>query len=142
MATHDIKEAEKSKEEASKMLGDIREAHGGLKGSVESLAHTSAGIASDIASIVTSLQFQDITRQKVAHVVEPLDEIKFEIEDYMGKSKHFINMDEAGNERLDKLVSRYTMENERNTLKIVSGEVVDSSSEVDDGQLASNVTLF
>ncbi len=143
MASHDIREAEKAKKEASAMLCDIKNAHSGLKGSVDSLAETSKAIASDISSIVTSLQFQDITRQKVTHVVEPLEEIKDEIEGLLSNSKYLAKMKGTDNKRLVGLAERYTMEKERATLKVITGGAVEKEEEVQVGrQVAENVVLF
>jgi len=99
------------------------------------------GLADDISRIVVSLQFQDITRQKLEHVYEPLEVIQSSLQnvDHEDQAGHGIqNTIEA----LQTLEKNYTMESERLVMKSVSqGEAVhlmDGSPESED----DNVTLF
>jgi methyl-accepting chemotaxis protein len=65
------------------------------------------------------MQFQDITRQRIEHVIEPLLSLKTELEEMTLKTRnvetslHEYN-EGNGTEWLEKM---YTMESERNVLK-------------------------
>jgi len=97
-------------------------------------------LADDIARIVISLQFQDITRQKVEHVYEPLELIQSSLQDVHDEDRHGRRIRETV-EALQALESRYTMETERAVMQAVSqGEDV-SIDRVND-QPEDNVTLF
>ncbi len=145
MAGQDVKEAEKAKKRVNKLLDDIMGAHERLKGTVDHLAETSRAIADDVSSIVTSLQFQDIVRQRIEHVIEPLDEFKKE----MGKALEdlTIELPEDMETRLSDLFQRYTMERERTTFKVVAGGKndegdVSTAEDKKEDSLGDNVTLF
>jgi methyl-accepting chemotaxis protein len=79
-------------------------------------------LTSDISSIVISMQFQDITRQRIEHVIEPLSSFKNELEallqsaNTMNSKIHNLNTTSDGTQWLEKL---YTMESERQVLRKV-----------------------
>ncbi len=96
-------------------------------------------LADDIARIVVSLQFQDITRQKLEHVYEPLELIQSSLQevedDCMGRGIQ--DMAKA----LRALEHSYTMESERAVMQAVSqGENI--SADQANEQTEDNVTLF
>ncbi len=144
MATRDVEESEKARDEVNRMLEDIVRAHDGLKSSIDLLAESSRDIASDISSIVTSLQFQDITRQRIEHVIEPLEEIRAEMDGVLAGGPGTVL--EGGGDRLERLVERYTMEKERSTLEVVAGKRADDGRVVPakavGSELGDNVELF
>ncbi len=78
-------------------------------------------LAKDISSIVISMQFQDITRQRIEHVITPLIAIKSEMEGISDKTsdmrKKIYKSD--SNNSMEWLESLYTMESEREALKEV-----------------------
>jgi methyl-accepting chemotaxis protein len=93
-------------------VDSIRDQLNFLTGETESLAK-------DISSVVISMQFQDITRQRIEHVIGPLQAFKSEIE-YMVKSTN--SMDKKIHETVAGgggkwLEEMYTMESERMVLK-------------------------
>jgi len=76
-------------------------------------------LAKDISSIVISMQFQDITRQRIEHVIEPLLSFKSDLEKTTQKIR---NMSEKiheaqGNGGAAWLEKMYTMEAERDVMK-------------------------
>lgn len=76
-------------------------------------------LAKDISSIVISMQFQDITRQRIEHVIEPLLSFKSDLEKTTQKIR---NMSEKiheaqGNGGAAWLEEMYTMEAERDVMK-------------------------
>jgi methyl-accepting chemotaxis protein len=89
------------------------------KSRLDGLKTETDALAKDISSIIVSMQFQDITRQRIEHVIEPLLKIKQESEavlrqiDSMSESlRHQSN--ELAASWLDKM---YTMESERKVMK-------------------------
>lgn len=153
MAGHDLEEAEKAKKKVNGIIGDIAKAHERLKGSVDHLAESSRDIASDISSIIVSLQFQDITRQRVEHVMGPLDELKESIEELLRQNNDFECIHKEGG-RLERLKKLYTMEKERSTHSRSIGKDGKNIEKCDDRSLGltgrklaeaglgDNVTLF
>lgn len=98
-------------------------------------------LAEDIACIVVSLQFQDITRQKLEHVYEPLELIQSSLQDvdYEDQGGHGI---QGTIEALHALKSSYTMESERAVMQSVAqGKAIDFA-ESSTGSEDDNVTLF
>ncbi len=76
-------------------------------------------LASDISGIVVGMQFQDITRQRLEHVVEPLTMFKEELENAvrmareMGEAIETLDVEKG----IDWLEKHYTMESERKVLE-------------------------
>lgn len=76
-------------------------------------------LAKDVSSVVVSMQFQDITRQRIEHVIEPLLGLKLDME---GLIKQSVNMEDKLHEWenvnvVECLENIYTMESERKVLK-------------------------
>lgn len=93
---------------------------------LDHLTHATEQLASDISRIVISMQFQDITRQRIEHVVDPLNGFKTEIEEMLLSAAtidsriHDIENSFSTAEWLEKM---YTMESERQVLrKVLSGD--------------------
>ncbi len=85
---------------------------------LEALSQESESLANDISGIMVSMQFQDITRQRIEHVISPLVMLKEDMEGLLKKVgdmgstfQHLEKM--AGTELLGSL---YTMESEREVL--------------------------
>jgi methyl-accepting chemotaxis protein len=89
------------------------------KSKLDELGAETESLAKDISSIVVSMQFQDITRQRIEHVIEPLLSLKAELEEAFHKTKNMSDKiheweDNGSTEWLEKI---YTMESERRILK-------------------------
>lgn len=86
---------------------------------LDELGAETAMLAKDINGIVVSMQFQDITRQRLEHVIEPLLLLKGELEDVQKRVKNMSSKMQVGDG--DKLAARlekmYTMESERSLLR-------------------------
>lgn len=83
---------------------------------LDELATETDFLASDINGIVVSMQFQDITRQRIEHVMEPLNAFKAELEAELEKIRQ--EMRRAGGNGEDEwLEGVYTMESEREVLR-------------------------
>lgn len=93
-------------------ISEVRLKLDGLKSEAQSLAK-------DISGIVISMQFQDITRQRIEHVVDPLLALKAEIENILqtilGASGNSNGPAGAADNKW--LEEMYTMESEREILR-------------------------
>jgi len=89
------------------------------RGDLDRLTAEAESLASDISGIIVSMQFQDITRQRVEHVVSPLMSFKRELEDAMGRIRTLgEKIREWDSEsHYSWLEDLYTMESERNVLQ-------------------------
>jgi methyl-accepting chemotaxis protein len=88
------------------------------KGELDALTEESQLLAQDIGGIVVSMQFQDITRQRVEHVVAPLGALKGELE---GMARHLRSTSRGLHEwdehkGVEWLKSLYTMQAERDVM--------------------------
>jgi methyl-accepting chemotaxis protein len=109
-------EAEKAVEDTLKR---IDEAVSMAKGRLDDLTAQTESLAKDISSIVVSMQFQDITRQRIEHVVEPLLSSKSEMEEVMQNTQSMCERihEWKGNGGAAQLEKIYTMETEREVLR-------------------------
>jgi methyl-accepting chemotaxis protein len=76
-------------------------------------------LAGDISNIVISMQFQDITRQRIEHVITPLEKFRAEYEK-MDSSFEEMSLkihDSGGNGKSEWLEGMYTMESERKLMR-------------------------
>ncbi len=89
----------------------------GVKAQLDELTRESESLAKDISNIVVSMQFQDITRQRIEHVIEPLLGFKEELQEILNNAGGGeINELQRGKE--DNLLGDiYTMESERKVLR-------------------------
>ncbi|MRR05798.1 MAG: hypothetical protein EG828_02470 [Deltaproteobacteria bacterium] len=89
------------------------------KNELDGLSTDTDSLARDISSIVISMQFQDITRQKIEHVITPL----LAIDGTTKKMMALLNGDEvsaadaASSDDLSWMEDMYTMESERAVMK-------------------------
>ncbi|MDX9714972.1 MAG: methyl-accepting chemotaxis protein [Dissulfurispiraceae bacterium] len=105
---------ENTLKQMNSVLGSARE-------KLDDISEGTEGLARDISGILVSMQFQDITRQRIEHVIEPLMSFKKEFEDMTQQtdeaSKRILSMEEgSGADWLEKM---YTMESERRVIKKV-----------------------
>lgn len=89
------------------------------KGQLDELAAETGALAKDISGIVISMQFQDMARQRIEHVIEPLLRLKSELEEMSQKEKIIDRKihEWEGNSSLAELERMYTMESERETAR-------------------------
>ncbi len=96
-------------------------------------------LASDISSIVVSMQFQDITRQRIEHVIEPLNSLRAELEAMVEKTREIGGrMSRSEGEGDNWLEGIYTMESEREVLRNTFG----LDGRRDEAGKNSNVEVF
>ena len=101
-------------------LNKIDEANHTATRQLDELTGESESLARDISGILMSMQFQDITRQRIEHVIEPLRVLKTELAETAQKIGGF-NRETAdrpaGCADLSRLEQMYTMESERKILR-------------------------
>lgn len=88
------------------------------KNHLSELSAETESLAKDIGSIVVSIQFQDITRQRIEHVIEPLQTFKKEIDELMQNTANMSRKMQGweGKEKSEWLEKMYTMESERKVM--------------------------
>lgn len=92
----------------------IEKAHSQLR----DLTKEAESLAEDTSSIVISMQFQDITKQRIEHVIAPINDLTEEIEEVSNKM-HEVGEDKfqlGGKSVADWLTAFYTMESEKHVL--------------------------
>jgi len=103
-------------------LNKIDEANHTAAKELEELTGESESLARDVSGILMSMQFQDITRQRIEHVIEPLQVLKTELVETAQKIGELDKETAAGSRQagctdLSHLEQMYTMEAERRTLR-------------------------
>ena len=116
----------------------IGESYNNLKTSIDNvsqsvnvLSRIYDNISEEIEAVIISLQFQDITKQKVEHVVAPLLKLGEKLETVSQAATvgdRLINVWEAKDLVLDDLDQMYTMEEERRIMNDVLIKKEDSST--------------
>jgi len=90
----------------------------GARNRLDELTRETGTLAQDISSVVISMQFQDITRQRIEHVIGPLLAFKSDFEAITQKTSHIhddaMSKDNGDIELLEKM---YTMESERKVMQ-------------------------
>lgn len=86
---------------------------------IKVVAGNAENLSKEIGKVVVSIQFQDITRQKIEHVISPLEILG---KDMTETFNDFVNTDrkplnEENSSLTDSLLRQYTMESEREVLK-------------------------
>ncbi len=146
MATHNDESAKESKKGIDTLLSSLMSTHGSIKSSVDDLAISSHDIANDISSIVTTLQFQDATRQRIEHVIEPLSRLEADmLKIARGRGDKESNEElEVSVKDIGGLAKIYTMESERKMLSSSSGGSSGSEikHELEEEGPAENIVLF
>jgi methyl-accepting chemotaxis protein len=109
-------DAGKAVEEALTTLDGVM---GGAKAGLDELKTENDALARDISGIIMSMQFQDITRQRIEHVIEPLMKFKQETEELLLRLQSVNERMKAQTveHRTEWLEKMYTMESERTVMK-------------------------
>lgn len=121
-------ESEKSIETT---LDQINAANETAKVQLGELRTGSEGLAQDINGIIVSMQFSDITRQRIEHVIEPLTSIKSDFAHAMKFLEELgvaTTLSQGESSDLSSLNQLYTMESERKLLNELAGDKTNSST--------------
>lgn len=86
---------------------------------MKSIASDAESLSKEISKVVVSIQFQDITRQRIEHVISPLEMLNKELIETIDKMlKNESDFLQSGKKDLaETLMQQYTMESERDILK-------------------------
>jgi methyl-accepting chemotaxis protein len=86
---------------------------------IKVIAHDAEGLTKEISKAVVSIQFQDITRQRIEHVISPLEMLNSDVIETIDKIiKKELDFQQIRVDPLtDSLMKQYTMESEREILK-------------------------
>lgn len=95
----------------------------------------------DIGHIVMSMQFQDITRQKIEHVYKPLEKLHIPMKALEEGKKGHLFPEEIIHE-IKNLEKTYTMESERLAMKAAQNGEIQEVVGTTGGATEENVTLF
>ncbi len=116
--TESAKRTIRAEEEVSVTLQQLDEVMNEAKRQMDELTEDTKSLAGDISGIVMSMQFQDITRQRIEHVMDPLVRFKGEFEE-MGRQTRDMSifLHEQGNGDTKWLEGLYTMEAEREIMR-------------------------
>ncbi|MBI5855947.1 MAG: hypothetical protein HZB35_12135 [Nitrospirae bacterium] len=128
-------------ERVNAMTREMIETNAELRSSVKEANSQAEELAADVAQVVMSMQFQDITRQKIEHVNDPLLKLHEQMADLMaGKGEGTTQIRDAL-QKLRSLEKSYTMEAERAIMRAArNGDGPAAVATV--GASEDNVTLF
>lgn len=107
-------------------VGEIDKTIGKTREKLEELSSHAQDLAKNISKIVVSIQFQDITRQRIEHVIEPLDDFVGELDSIAERLRNADTEDFViKKSHAERLKERYTMEQE----KLILQATVDNKEE-------------
>jgi methyl-accepting chemotaxis protein len=91
---------------------------------MSTIAEDAEALNKDISNVVVSIQFQDITRQRIEHVITPLETLRNEIAGLIRSAEEGENSTTQPSLSSDdnSLMGHYTMESEREILRKVKEE--------------------
>jgi methyl-accepting chemotaxis protein len=140
LASLDLSETVEAQNKVLEMIKVMALKNEALKESVGTNSDRSKDLGKDIGQIVMSMQFQDITRQKLEHVYLPLERIHAPLQAVVDDTDGTDLLPQAL-EELRNLKHIYTMESERLTMESArSGQKAVMVGTGSDG--GGNVTLF
>lgn len=89
---------------------------------IQRIAQNAEGLSKEVSRAVVSIQFQDITRQRIEHVIAPLHSLNQEVNHSLDKLTldKFDIADSSHTLSTASLLGHYTMESEREVLKSVA----------------------
>ncbi|WP_342347140.1 methyl-accepting chemotaxis protein [uncultured Nitrospira sp.] len=140
LASLDLSETVEAQNKVLEMIKIMAQKNDVLKKSVGHNSGRTKELGKDIGQIVMSMQFQDITRQKLEHVYQPLERIHAPLQAVVNDTEG-IDMMPQVLEEIRNLEHTYTMESERLTMEAArSGQGTVMVGTGSDG--GDNITLF
>lgn len=136
LASVDLTKTLESKNKLDHMTRSLTEKNNQLRASVGDTQSHAERLAADIGGIVMALQFQDMTRQKLEHVIEPLEALLHDLQ-AIQTGRRPTSFDGSQN-LLNQLLRSYTMHDERNVLASATGQTTTQATHED----TDTVTLF
>ncbi|NLD95045.1 MAG: hypothetical protein GX639_20515 [Fibrobacter sp.] len=95
-----------------------------IAGKINAIATDAEHLTKEVSKIVVSIQFQDITRQRIEHVITPLSSIQTDIIGMIDKliNKELSSISTVSITSRDELLKQYTMESEREILNKINAK--------------------
>ncbi len=118
--SNNVNEMNVSKKGLEKSVDSFKFSISSISESIQILTETYTLISGDIEKVLTCLQFQDIIRQQLEHIIAPLkefDEKIAESREFAGDLQESLDADNVKEMVKDKFNSLFTMEDERDNLK-------------------------
>jgi len=140
LASVDLSKTLSIKHRLDKMTRDLAERNNTLKSVVLTSKSHADELARDVGQIIMALQFQDITRQKLEHVIEPLTEVRAVMDALIRGQSH--DQVAPHMDFVAKLARSYTMEEERAIFHRASIVHAPPPSQESAPSEDANVTLF
>jgi methyl-accepting chemotaxis protein len=117
----------------SETLDRVDSAIADSKSKIQELSDRAEDLAKDISTIVVSIQFQDITRQRIEHVISPLEELAEELNALRTELSNSESLAEfKQKDHKAWLEARYTMEDEKKILDQSMEEIARADTGGDD----------
>ena len=136
LASVDLTKTLESKDKLDHMTRTLTEKNQALRLNVIDTQSQAERLTADIAGIVMALQFQDISRQKIEHVIEPLETLQHDLE--AAKEGLPPQAFDGSQNLLTRLQRSYTMHDERH----VHSAAAETQSDAARAHDQENVTLF
>ena len=140
LASVDLSKTLATKHRLDQMTRGLADRNNTLKSAVMNSKSHADELARDVGQIIMALQFQDITRQKLEHVIEPLTQVRAVIDALIQGQSHDRVADRM--DFLAKLDRSYTMEEERAIFHRAAIGYVPAPSQESAPSEDANVTLF
>ncbi|MCW5800652.1 MAG: hypothetical protein KIT40_19330 [Nitrospira sp.] len=140
LASVDLSKTLSIKHRLDQMTRGLAERNTTLHSAVMNSKSHSDELAKDVGQIIMSLQFQDITRQKLEHVIEPLTEVRDVMEALIQRQS--ADKIAAKMDFLTNLDRSYTMEEERAIFNQSTNGHASVGAQVPATSEDANVTLF
>ncbi len=142
LASLDLTETLQAQQKIMEMTEVMVSKNAALKESVGQNSGRAKELGDHIGQIVMSMQFQDITRQKLEHVYQPLERIHAPLQAVAGDAEGTDSLSDVL-EEVRNLEHSYTMESERLTIEAAqSGEETVLVGTTGANEDEDNVTLF
>ncbi|MHB8972980.1 MAG: methyl-accepting chemotaxis protein [Pirellulaceae bacterium] len=132
-------DAQTSRIEVDEAVGVMTATEENLRHSVEHSVHSNESLANDIARAVVAMQFQDSMSQQVTHVVDALGEVEAGLSSFVspGAVEIAVEQRHMRHDLAGRLLSRYTMQSERDTHAAHLGIPINGT-----GTQSDNIELF
>jgi methyl-accepting chemotaxis protein len=140
LASVDMGATLQSKDRVDRITKLVGQKNAALESGVLESSRQSEELVQDIAQIVMSMQFQDMTRQTIEHVTEPLMTVEDHFRALLEGRVEGNGSGSAALAALRNIGQSYTMEGERAILREARNE--DGQPFVEAGTPEDNVTLF
>jgi methyl-accepting chemotaxis protein len=118
-----VKKSSEAEAVVETVLKKIDEAVRTAEKQLDEIKAATESLAKDISGVVVSMQFQDITRQRIEHVIDPLLKLRSELDEIIQKENLIDSRihEWEGSESPGWLKDIYTMESERKVLNQLMG---------------------